>query len=85
MLEKCKKDAMAPGMDGIVHIIGKKKLPYLSDKNYFEHMGFKRLRVIEDLHSTLIVSNLEKKLKRLLLLGQPLVCFIMGDLLHTKY
>ncbi|MCU6798132.1 N-acetyltransferase [Paenibacillus sp. WQ 127069] len=40
LLEKCKKDAMALGMDGIVHIVGKKKLPYLSDKNYFEYMGF---------------------------------------------
>ncbi|WP_106767431.1 GNAT family N-acetyltransferase [Paenibacillus faecalis] len=41
LLDKCKEDAMALGMDGIVHIVGKKKLPYLSDKRYFEHMGFK--------------------------------------------
>ncbi len=27
-------------MDGIVHIVGKRKLPYLSDKHFFEHMGF---------------------------------------------
>ena len=40
LLGKCKEDAMALGMDGIVHIVGKKKLPYLSDKKYFEHQGF---------------------------------------------
>ncbi|QDQ03017.1 hypothetical protein FOH38_22645 [Lysinibacillus fusiformis] len=27
-------------MDGIVHITGKKKLPYLSDNRFFEHLGF---------------------------------------------
>jgi hypothetical protein len=27
-------------MDGIVHIVGKKKYPYLSDKRFFEHMSF---------------------------------------------
>ncbi|WP_079911881.1 N-acetyltransferase [Paenibacillus sp. 32352] len=41
LLNRCKEDAMALGMDGIVHIVGKKKLPYLSDKKYFEHVGFK--------------------------------------------
>ncbi|UNK16225.1 N-acetyltransferase [Paenibacillus sp. N3/727] len=40
LLNKCKEDAMALGMDGIVHLVSKKKLPYLSDKRYFEHMGF---------------------------------------------
>lgn len=40
LLDKCKEDAIAYGMDGIVHIVGKKKLPYLSDKRFFEHMGF---------------------------------------------
>ncbi|RJS57287.1 GNAT family N-acetyltransferase [Bacillus subtilis] len=40
LLDKCIADAKARGMDGIVHIAGKKKLPYLSDKHFFEHMGF---------------------------------------------
>ncbi|MDQ0174924.1 GNAT family N-acetyltransferase [Bacillus chungangensis] len=40
LLAKCKEDAMARGMDGIVHIVGEKKYPYLSDKRFFEHMGF---------------------------------------------
>ncbi|MCO4850569.1 N-acetyltransferase [Bacillus vallismortis] len=40
LLDKCIEDAKARGMDGIVHIAGKKKLPYLSDKQFFEHMGF---------------------------------------------
>lgn len=40
LLDNCKEDAMARGMDGIVHIVGKKKYPYLSDKRFFEHMGF---------------------------------------------
>ncbi|MNO15740.1 Acetyltransferase (GNAT) family protein [compost metagenome] len=41
LLNKCKEDARALGMDGIVHIVGKSKLPYLSDRRFFEHMGFK--------------------------------------------
>ncbi|MBD0406412.1 GNAT family N-acetyltransferase [Bacillus sp. 1021] len=40
LLDKCAEDAKSRGMDGIVHIVGKKKLPYLSDKHFFEHMGF---------------------------------------------
>ncbi|WP_438496278.1 GNAT family N-acetyltransferase [Paenibacillus sp. IHBB 3054] len=40
LLDKCKADAQALGMDGIVHIVSKKKMPYLSDKRFFEHMGF---------------------------------------------
>ncbi|WP_411844572.1 GNAT family N-acetyltransferase [Schinkia azotoformans] len=40
LLNKCKADAMALGMDGIVHIVGKKKYPYLSEKRFFEYMGF---------------------------------------------
>jgi N-acetylglutamate synthase-like GNAT family acetyltransferase len=40
LLEKCKEDAMARGMDGLVHIVGKKNLPYLSDSRFFTHMGF---------------------------------------------
>ncbi|NQX66986.1 GNAT family N-acetyltransferase [Paenibacillus alba] len=40
LLEYCKEDAIARGMDGIVHIVGKKKYPYLSDKCFFEHLGF---------------------------------------------
>ena len=41
LFEKCKKDAIAQGMAGIVHIVGKKKLPFLSGKRFFEHLGFK--------------------------------------------
>ncbi|MCY8934376.1 N-acetyltransferase [Bacillus atrophaeus] len=40
LLDKCVADAKARGMDGIVHITGRKKLPYLSDKRFFEYMGF---------------------------------------------
>ncbi|RST60249.1 GNAT family N-acetyltransferase [Siminovitchia terrae] len=40
LLDYCKGDAINRGMDGIVHIVGKKKYPYLSDKRFFEHMGF---------------------------------------------
>ncbi|WP_102275162.1 N-acetyltransferase [Cytobacillus massiliigabonensis] len=40
LLSDCKEDAMNRGMDGIVHIVGQKKFPYLSDKQFFEHMGF---------------------------------------------
>ncbi|NJI51474.1 N-acetyltransferase [Bacillus subtilis] len=40
LLDKCIADAKACGMDGIIHIAGKKKQPYLSDKHFFEHMGF---------------------------------------------
>ncbi len=41
LLNKCKEDAVKRGMDGIVHIVGKKNYPFLSDKRFFEHMGFK--------------------------------------------
>ncbi|PLR77354.1 hypothetical protein CU633_11345 [Bacillus sp. V3-13] len=40
LLEKCKEDAITRGMDGIVHIVGEKKKPFLSEKRFFEHMGF---------------------------------------------
>ncbi|GIN88821.1 putative N-acetyltransferase YoaP [Heyndrickxia sporothermodurans] len=40
LLEHCKKDAINRGMDGIVHMVGKKNYPYISDKRFFEHMGF---------------------------------------------
>lgn len=40
LLQYCKEDAVTRGMDGIVHIVGKTKYPYLSDKRFFEHMGF---------------------------------------------
>lgn len=40
LLEKCIEEAKNLGMDGIVHIVGKKKYPYLSDKRFFEYMGF---------------------------------------------
>lgn len=41
LLDYCKKDAMNRGMDGIVHIVGKKNYPFLSEKHFFEHHGFK--------------------------------------------
>ncbi|WP_080839462.1 N-acetyltransferase [Cohnella massiliensis] len=40
LLDYCKNDAIERGMDGIVHIVSNKKLPFLSDKTFFEHMGF---------------------------------------------
>ena len=40
LLEKCRTDAQALGMDGMVHLTSKKKMPYLSDKRYLDHMGF---------------------------------------------
>ncbi|WP_421617705.1 GNAT family N-acetyltransferase [Brevibacillus sp. TJ4] len=40
LLHACKEDAANRGMDGIVHIVGNKKYPYLSDRQFFAHMGF---------------------------------------------
>lgn len=40
LLNHCKEDAIRRGMDGIVHIVGAKNHPYLSEKRFFEHMGF---------------------------------------------
>ncbi|AWB44758.1 GNAT family N-acetyltransferase [Paenibacillus sp. CAA11] len=40
LLDQCIQDAKKAGMDGIVHLSSKKKMPYLSDKRYLEHMGF---------------------------------------------
>ena len=47
LLDKCKEDAMAQGMDGIVHIVGKKKYPYLSEKQFFTYMGFELVDEID--------------------------------------
>jgi len=47
LLDKCKEDAMARGMDGIVHIVGKKKYPYLSEIRFFEYMGFELVDQID--------------------------------------
>ena len=47
LLDKCKADAVAQGMDGIVHIVGKKNKPYLSEKRFFEYMGFKLVDQID--------------------------------------
>jgi ribosomal protein S18 acetylase RimI-like enzyme len=41
LLEHCREDAINRGMDGIVHIVGEKNVPYLSDSRFFEHMNFK--------------------------------------------
>jgi len=40
LLEHCEQEARSKGMDGIVHLLGSKKLPYLSDKAFFLHHGF---------------------------------------------
>lgn len=40
MLDYCREDAINRGMDGIVHMVGKKKYPFLSEKGFFKHMGF---------------------------------------------
>lgn len=40
LLEHCIEDAKSRGMDGIVHVAGGRKLPYLSDKKFFLHHGF---------------------------------------------
>lgn len=40
LLNHCKEDAINRGMDGIVHIVGKKNIPFLSEQRFFEHVGF---------------------------------------------
>ncbi|WP_026674741.1 N-acetyltransferase [Alkalihalobacterium bogoriense] len=40
LLDYCKQDAINRGMDGIVHLASKKKMPFLSDARFFEHQGF---------------------------------------------
>lgn len=40
LLAHCKEDAINRGMDGIVHVVGKKNVPFLSERRFFEHMGF---------------------------------------------
>lgn len=47
LLDYCRNDAINRGMDGIVHIVGKKKYPYLSDGRFFEHMGFEIVDQVE--------------------------------------
>ncbi|RCX16763.1 acetyltransferase (GNAT) family protein [Fontibacillus phaseoli] len=41
LLEHCIEDARNRGMDGIVHVLSGKKLPYLSDRKFFLHHGFR--------------------------------------------
>lgn len=40
LLDHCRADAVSRGMDGIVHVAGRKNYPYLSEKRFFTHMGF---------------------------------------------
>ncbi|MFD0715337.1 GNAT family N-acetyltransferase [Paenibacillus sp. GCM10027626] len=40
LLEHCEQEARSKGMDGIVHLLGSKKMPFLSDKTFFLHHGF---------------------------------------------
>ncbi|OEH94176.1 GNAT family N-acetyltransferase [Bacillus solimangrovi] len=47
LIDYCKRDAISRGMDGIVHIVGKKKYPYLSDARFFEHVGFEIVDEVE--------------------------------------
>lgn len=47
LLDYCRNDAINRGMDGIVHIVGKKKYPYLSDGRFFEHIGFEIVDQVE--------------------------------------
>lgn len=47
LLNYCKEDAINRGMDGLVHIVGKKNYPYLSEKGFFEHMGFELVDEVE--------------------------------------
>ncbi|NEW04745.1 GNAT family N-acetyltransferase [Paenibacillus sp. SYP-B3998] len=56
LLEYCKKDAISRGMDGIVHIVGKKKYPYLSDKRFFEHVGFELVDQAEPYFELVVLS-----------------------------
>lgn len=40
LLEHCIEDAKNRGMDGIMHVLSHKKMPFLSDKAFFLHHGF---------------------------------------------
>lgn len=41
LLEHCIEDARNRGMDGIVHVLAGKKMPYLSERKFFLHHGFR--------------------------------------------
>lgn len=56
LLDKCKEDAMAKGMDGIVHIVGQKKFPYLSEKRFFEYLGFRLVDQIDPYFDLITLS-----------------------------
>ncbi|MDO4378853.1 MAG: GNAT family N-acetyltransferase [Erysipelotrichia bacterium] len=48
LLEYCISDSKAKGMSGICTLSSKKKKPFIGEKNFFEHYGFKVVDAIGD-------------------------------------
>lgn len=48
LLEYCINDSKEKGMSGICTLTSKKKKPFIGDKKFFEHYGFKVVDTIED-------------------------------------
>lgn len=48
LLEYCINDSKKKGMSGICTIVSKKKKPFISEKKFFEHFGFKVVDTIND-------------------------------------
>ena len=48
LLEYCISDSKAKGMSGICTLSSKKKKPFIGEKKFFEHYGFKVVDTIED-------------------------------------
>ena len=48
LLEYAIKDAKAKKMSGLCTLVAKKKKPFLGDKNFFEHYGFKVVDTVKD-------------------------------------
>lgn len=48
LLEYCINDSKVKGMSGICTLTSKKKKPFIGDKKFFEHYGFKVVDTIQD-------------------------------------
>ena len=63
LLEYAIKDAKDKKMNGICTVVSKKKKPFIGDKKFFEHFGFKVIDSIEDYELLALPFNEENKPK----------------------
>lgn len=63
LLEYAIKDSKEKGMNGICTLVSKKKKPFIGEKKFFEHFGFKVIDSVEDYELISLSFNDEEKPK----------------------